>query len=225
MANVNGKLLKVASPTDLFPSEQGTVTIALCGYGSYVPRTPGGTIVDLEYQITPADPSNAMWSVEVTGNDEIRPAGTYYTLTYKDANGDIAQTMAFVFLHDGAYDVDTDLDPFDPSLPMMPLPPLILDELDVVAAFDTMVFDGTAYTAFKTTLHSNVLHPTFTNMQPGHLYTFIILQDDLGGWQFVWGSTVHNGTMVALDQFARTVQTFIADQDGQLYAISGGAYS
>jgi hypothetical protein len=224
MASVTGRLGTIQEET----IEPGSVVFALCGYGPRNPRL-GSNKGDITFaRVTTVDldvGSDGTFTVDVPGNDIIEPPGTYYTVTVKDSNGDVVQTNAYVFLGDTAYILE-DLVPFDPSLPMMPVPPLIIDELLVLTGNDTMTFDGNVgYTAFKTTLTGNVLHANFQDMVPGNLYTFIILQDGTGGWQFNWGATVHNGTMVKHDPNARTIQTFVADYDGQLYAISGGAYS
>jgi hypothetical protein len=206
-----------------------TLEVALCNYGAQVARiTPGtdapGLLADVTLKEFAPDTTTAEFSIDVTGNDLIEPAGTYYTFTIKDGNGDTIQVNAYAFVDGLGYDLNT-LQPFDPSLPLMPLPPLLVNEMLTVADADTMSFDGTDFTTFKTTLHSDVLHATWTNMIPGNLYTFIILEDGTGGWQFNWGSTIHNGTMINHAPNGQTVQTFVADVDGQLYAISGGAYS
>jgi hypothetical protein len=206
-----------------------TLDVALCNYGAQVARITGGAddpglLADVTLKQFAPDSTTGKFTIDLTGNDVIEPAGTYYTFTVKDGNGDTIQVNAYAFVDSQDYDANT-IQPFDPALPLMPLPPLLVNEMLTVAATDLMTFDGTDYTTFKTTLHSDVLHATWANMIPGNLYTFIILEDGTGGWQFNWGATVHNGTMIAHTANAQTVQTFVADVDGQLYAISGGAYS
>jgi hypothetical protein len=206
-----------------------TLEVALCNYGAQVARVTSGAdshglFADVTLKEFKPDATTAQFSIDVTGNDVIEPAGTYYTFTVKDGNGDTIQVNAYAFIDSQSYDLNT-LQPFDPALPLMPLPPLLVNEMLTVPASDTMIFDGTSYTTFKTTLHSDVLHSTFTNMIPGNLYTFIILEDATGGWQFNWPTTVHNATMINHAPNGQIVQTFVADVDGQLYAISGGAYS
>jgi hypothetical protein len=202
-----------------------TMDIMLCNYGAQVPRSKGlALLADVTTKAVKVDPTAATFSITLDGNDVIQPADTYYTITIKDGNGDTIQVNAYVFLDSQTYNLNT-VQPFDPALPLMPLPPLIVNEMLTVPASDLMTFDGSNYTTFKTVLHSDVLHATWSGMVPGNLYTFIILEDGTGGWQFTWGATVHNGTMIKHDPNAQTVQTFVADTDGQLYAISGGAYS
>jgi hypothetical protein len=87
-----------------------------------------------------------------------------------------------------------------------------------------MEFDGTLSTAFKTTLSADVTQPVFANMQSGHLYTFIILQDATGGWGFTWAANVKNATRIELAANSTTIQTFVADDLQNLYAIGPGTY-
>jgi hypothetical protein len=221
MSLITGKLESILNSE----AESGSVVIALCGYGGQVPRDILGAALVARATTLEVDAStDGLFSVLLPGNDQIVPAGTYYTVTVKDSNGDVVQVNAYAFQAAVNYDLDT-AQPFDPALPLMPLPPFIANELLVVPASDTMIFSGQVFTTFKTTLHGDVLHATFPEMIPGNLYTFIILQDATGGWLFNWGATVHNGTMINLAANSQTTQTFVSDVDGQLYAISAGVYS
>ena len=222
MVTLIGKLIDIEGAIQL----NATAEFMLSGYGSQIPRAIGasssvGTFAKVLLDVDAASP---FFSVELIGNDLIVPDTTFYTMTVRDGNGDVLQCNAYRFIDGNDYDLDF-VQPFDPTLPLMPLPPSIINELLLVTATDTMIFDGSTHTAFKTVLHSNITHAAFAPMIPGNLYTFLIDQDGTGGWEFNWGATVHNGTMVKHNPNARTTQTFVADQDGQLYAISGGAYS
>src|SRR5678816_4473220 len=76
----------------------GKVEVALCGYGSRVPRMNAQA---LAARITDDDvdvDSSGAFTFNVIGNDQIVPAGTYYTVTIKDDNGDIVQVNAYRFL-------------------------------------------------------------------------------------------------------------------------------
>jgi hypothetical protein len=219
MATVIGKLATILNNE----AESGSVVIALCGYGGQLPRATTQLLARATTLEIDAD-ENGNFSVTLTGNDQIQPAGTYYTVTVKDDNGDVVQVNAYVFLGSNTYNLG-DTPPFDPALPLMPLPPLIVNELLLLPASDTMVFDGSSYTTLKTVLHSDVAHPTITGMVPGNLYTFIIVQDEIGFWEFTWPNGVHNQTLIRQGVNAFTIQTFVADYDGSLYAISAGTYS
>ena len=224
MANLSGKLLRVADPTAGTPSESGSIIISLCGYGSQTPAAGGGTIVRLSYEIDPSNPSDTTWAAVVPGNDVIRPAGTYYTLTYRDSNGDIAQTQAYIFADSGSYDMDF-ATPFDPSLgpPPSPIPPALLNLLEVVAYSATPVFSGAAYPSWEITLTGNA-SPTFSGLVDGNLYTIIVIQDGTGGHAFNWPANVHNATPINPSPNGITFQTFVA-VSGALYPIGAGTYA
>lgn len=220
MATVHGKLQSVTGSK----AEQGSVEIALCGYGSFVPRgndvlvaRPTSKQVDV-----PVDAAG-MFTTTVAGNDQIKPPGTYYTVTIKDANGDIVQCNAYLFTGSTDYDLATTA-PIDPTGPPPPPVDPINNELQVVGPADDMVFDGSVYSGFQTTLPGNVTQPVFQNMIDGNLYTFIIVQDAVGGHTFAWAANVHNAVMVNPLANAATVQTFVARQ-GNLYSIAPGTWT
>jgi len=205
---------------------QGRVEVMLCGYGSRVPRENG---VALVARITDddiaVDPATGHFSFVVPANDSVVPAGTYYTVTIKDDNGDIAQINAYRFTSNvPTWDLNT-IDPYDPNVPPPPLPMPIINELLIVGAVDPLVFDGSQYPSFAILLPGNINNISVANMQPGNLYTFIIIQDGVGGWNFVWPANAYNAARIDHRPNATTVQTFVADENGDLYAIAPGTYS
>jgi hypothetical protein len=117
------------------------------------------------------------------------------------------------------------IDPYDPNVPPPPLPMPLINELLVVPAVDPIVYDGSQYPTFATLLPGNINNVSFTNMQPGNLYTFIIIQDAVGGWNFVWPPNAYNAARIDHRPNATTIQTFVADEQGDLYAIAPGTYS
>jgi hypothetical protein len=217
---INGSTSDVIDDTQL---PGAMVEVQLCGYGSQVPRVPGTfAYMNLTTQVSAAD-DTGQYHFAIFSNDLIVPQGTYYTFTYKNPNGDVAQVNAYRFIGAGIFDT-SELVPYDPNQPPPPLPPLITNLLLILAAADNMIFDGSASTAFKTTLTANVTQPVFENMASGNLYTFIIVQDGTGGHNFVWPSNVRNATPVDPAANSTTIQTFVADDLGDLYAISAGTY-
>jgi hypothetical protein len=220
-AQVTGKLESSVNNT----AEVGSLEITLCGYGSRVPRINGVALVARIEDESVVASSTGAFTFTCPFNDDIAPAGTYYTVAIKDSNGDIAQINAYRFTSNtSSYDL-TLIDPYDPNQPPPPLPPLITNQLEIVAPADNMVFDGTAYTAFKTTLASSVTIPSIQNMLPGNLYTFIIVQDATGGHVFDWPATVHNPARVCPTPSSFSVQTFVADDNENLWAIGPGTWS
>lgn len=219
MATVTGKLQDVLTVV-----EEGSVEIALCGWGGRVPRDNGVALCGRPTSNSIPVQSNGTFTATVAGNDQISPAGTYYTVTVKNSNGDVVQVNAYQFNGSGTYDLNL-TDPYDPNQPPPPLPPLITNLLEIIGATGNMVFDGTIYTAFKTTLPGDVTAPVFQNMMPGNLYTFIIIQDATGGHAFAWAANVNNATLVCPTANSTTVQTFVADDKEALWAISPGTWS
>jgi len=218
MATITGKLESVTN----LAVELGAVEVQLCGYGGQVPRYNGialiARITDDDIVVAPA----GTFSFSVPGNDQIAPAGTYYTVTIKDDNGDIAQINAYRFLSNpGNYDLNL-FPPYDPNQDPPPLPPLITNLLLIIPAAASMNFPGDVYTAFKTTLPGDVFYPTISGMVPGNLYTFIIVQDGTGGHGFIWPANVHNATTPSLNASSTSIQTFVADENGDLWAIGPG---
>ena len=220
MATVTGKLESSVNGALV----EGQVTVMLCGYGSRVPRVNGVALVARIEDKTIQVAADGTFTFTCFFNDQVSPAGTYYAVTVKDENGDIAQVNAYRFTSDTSnYDLNL-IDPYDPNLPPPPLPPPITNLLLILAAAANMVFDGSLSTAFKTTLGGNVTAPVFENMAPGNLYTFIIVQDATGGYQFIWPANVRNATLVDPTPGSTTIQTFVADEFGDLYSIAAGTY-
>jgi hypothetical protein len=178
----------------------------------------------LTEQNIPVD-ADGEFTFTVVSNDEIQPAGTYYTVTLKDANGDIAQVNAYMFLGDNDYDLD-DVDPFDPSQPMPPLPPLIINQLLIVPWSPTPNFPGDQYLTWAINLTGDVTSSTVSGLVAGNLYTMMILQDSIGGRQFTWAPQFLNATPVNPKPNGITIQTFVAwATGGPLLPIGPATYS
>lgn len=222
MATVTGNAFTVADG----PKSGAThIWAQLCGYGSQNPRINGTAVftglrtVDLEI-----DGNTGAFSVQLYGNDTIVPAGTYYVFTFANENGDIIQTNAYRFIDGQPYDLNL-TNPYDPNQPPPPLPPLITNLLLTLPPANDMVFPGDTYTAFTTILPGDVGAAVVEGMVPGNLYTFIIKQDGVGSHLFMWPTNVHNATRVMPTPNSTTVQTFIADGIGDLWAIGPGTWS
>jgi hypothetical protein len=220
MVTVTGKLQSAINSSAV----QGQVEVMLCGYGSRVPRHNGVALVARieDDEITIA--ADGSFTFSAPPNDEITPIITYYAVTIKDENGDIAQVNAYRFLSTPpTYDLNL-IDPYDPNLPPPPLPPIITNMLLVIAAAAAMNFPGDVYVSFKTTLSGNVTTPTVSGMIPGNLYTFIIVQDATGGHTFAWPAEIHNAVMIAYKPNATTIQTFVCDENGELWPVGPAPY-
>lgn len=226
-----GKLNNILSESSTSAAvDAGSVEIALCGYGSQVPRVPSQAVLSQVTQglgVTINATDQGTFTAYLFSNPLILPEGTYYTVTVKNFNGDIVQVNAYRFNAGGAYDLDG-LQPYDPGQPPPPLPPLIISQLQIVPWSPSPFFDGSKFTAWMITLAGDTEGAQTVNCVPGNLYTFIILQDAVGGHQFWWPGQVNevfNGTRVSPTPNTYTTQTFVALDNGSLYAIGPGTYS
>lgn len=226
--HVFGKLNNIVSPTQgQSQTNIGSVTITLAGYGSQIPRVISeanfSRVSDL-INVTGGTTDNGTFAAYLYNNALIHPDGTYYTFSVANENGDVTQVNAFRFTTAGDFDLDS-LIPYDPNQPPPALPPLVTNLLLILGASQFMAFPGDIFTAFKTTLPGDVTNPSIVGMVPGNLYTFIIVQDGAGNHLFLWPTTMHNATRVSPTPNSTTVQTFIADENGELWAIGPGTWS
>jgi hypothetical protein len=93
-----------------------------------------------------------------------------------------------------------------------------------VAYSASPVFIGSNFLTWQINLTGNVTSGHVAGAVPGNLYTFIINQDSAGGHLFVWPDNALNGTIVNPTPNSMTIQTFIADATGTLYAAAPGTY-
>lgn len=225
MVTVNGRMVAVTGDnTTAKNSVQGTVDVALCGYGSQIPRISGIATYGQLTDIAIATDANGHFTFEVFGNDKIVPPGTYYTITFRNANGDVAQVNAYTFADGSTYDLSVTA-PYDPNIPPPPLPVPIGNELQVIPYSAVPTFDGSQSTAWSITLSGDVTNVALQGMHPGNLYTFIIKQDATGGHRFTWPSVqLFNPTAIDKRPNATTIQTFVADEatPSNLYPIGPG---
>lgn len=188
---------------------EGSVDVMLCGYGSQVPRVNGESLVGRLTTTNILADEDGAFEIQVAGNDQISPAGTYYTITIRDENGDIAQVNAYRFISTNpTYDLNL-IDPYDPNQPPPPLPPLITNLLLVVPWSATPEFPGDTYTAFRITLTGDVTSSTAPGTVSGNLYTYIIVQDGVGNRQFAWPANCHGASPINPTPNSVTVQTFV----------------
>jgi hypothetical protein len=222
---ITGKLANIAGftsqPLASIP-EEGSIDVALCGYGPQTPSVGGEALFARITNTTIPVGATGNFSVFLYSNAKVIPAGTYYTFTIRDANGDVVQTEAY-YLEPGAWDL-SNMQPYDPGQPPPPLPPLIIPQLLIIAPSAEPVFDGTNFTAFQITLPGNVTQAFIQNMVPGNLYTFVLLQDSTGGHTFVWPTDTYNAGPINPTINGYTVQTFVALDDGSLWAIGPGGW-
>jgi hypothetical protein len=90
--------------------------ICLCGFGPALPRIAGTTMVA---KCGPTDffSTGAALSIELWGNDQITPAGTYYSIEILDGEDNVVQCGAYVLTGSGG-----DLSSLPPVNPLPPSP-------------------------------------------------------------------------------------------------------
>jgi hypothetical protein len=225
--HVGGKLETIASLAPSSKVEYGSVVVALRGYGSFVPQVANEAVfarVSTEpIEMNVGGTADGSWAVFLYNNKLIQPAGTYYTFTFRDSNGDVVQTTAVQFSTGGDYSFGN-LPPFDPTQPPPPLPPQLSNNWIWVPSTQP-VFDGSTITTFGLELFTDVNASTFINGFPGTLYTFFIVQDPTGGRRYTWPPNILNASPAPSGALQILVQTFVADATGAtLYPIGPGTY-
>lgn len=200
------------------------VRVELSNYGPYIPSEVGiarGMLAKgTEYA---ANPTPGHFEAFLFRNDQIYPIGTFYTVIVEDADGNVIQCGAYRFNEDGDHDLatQTPIDGQDPPPPLPPTPPY--SELLVIPYNPNITIDGTNYTAFEVTLTGNVTLAT-ANLQPGNLYTITFKQDGAGNHTVAWPGNVFNGMNVCSVAGSRSTQTFVADENGNLFAVSAATW-
>jgi hypothetical protein len=203
---------------------QASIKFGLHGYGSQIPRVSGQALfqdASIDIKVQPEGDQAGEFELMFYSNDIISPAGTYYTLTTLNGNGDILQINAYRFVGSGQYDASL-LEPYDPNQPPPALPPLILNLLLVVPYSPNPDFPGDTYTSWQITLTGDAT-ATFSDLVDGNLYTILIAQDGVGGHNFNWPLNVYNPTGPNREAVSLTVQTFVAVSN-MLYPIGAGTY-
>ena len=203
----------VTAKLDAILNEQtdigGHISVQLCGYGSQVPRVNGVAMLSQVEALNFSPNPSGIITITLFGNDEISPAGTYYTFTFMNDNGDVVQVNAYRFLSSTpTYDL-TLIDPYDPNQPPPPLPPLITNLLLVVPWSATPEFPGDVYTSYRIMLDGDITSSTAPGTVSGNLYTYIIVQDGVGNRQFAWPANCHGASPINPTPNSVTVQTFV----------------
>jgi hypothetical protein len=202
------------------------VRVELSNYGPYIPSSVGvtrGTLAKgTDYAAANATPGK--FDAYLFRNDQIYPIGTFYTIIVEDEDGNVIQCGAYRFNADGDFDLatQTPIDGQDPPPPLPPTPPY--SELLVIPYNPAILFDATNYTAFEVTLTGDVTTSTITNVQPGNLYTITFKQDGAGNHGVVWPPSIFNETDVCRIPNSRSTQTFVADENLNLFAVSAATW-
>jgi hypothetical protein len=87
------------------------------------------------------------------------------------------------------------------------------------------IFDCNVADCFVLNLVGNVTGTPVRNISPGALYTFMIIQDEVGGRSFTWPSNCLNPPIVNPEFGSTTTQNFIGVPGGQLIANAPGTWT
>jgi hypothetical protein len=200
------------------------VRVELSNYGPYIPAqtaaTRGTLAKGTEYAATPTP---GHFEAYLFRNDQIYPIGTFYTVIVEDADGNVIQCGAYRFNADGDFDLalQTPIDAQQPPPPLPPSPPY--SELLVIPYNASITFNGTNYTAFEVTLTGNVTAAATANIVAGNLYTITYRQDATGN-SVVWPGNIFNWAQICPVANSRSTQTFVADESGNLFAVSAATW-
>ena len=226
--HLTGTLENIVSPaTGTAATVAGAkVRVELSNYGPYIPAEIGTAAKGMLAKGTEyaSAPTPGTFEAYLFRNDQIYPIGTFYTIIVEDADGNVVQCGAYRFNSDGDFDLasQTPIDGQDPPPPLPPTPPY--SELLVIPYDPAILFDGANYTAFEVTLTGDVTEAATTNIMPGNLYTITYIQDGVGNHTVAWPDNVFNAAIVCPAPGSRSTQTFVADEDLNLFAVSASTW-
>lgn len=202
-------------------SNPAYVRIALCNYGSQLPRVAGTSMIA---KVGPFDTPyvGAPITIPLYGNDQITPGGTYYAISVLDDKKNVLQTSAYILTGTGTFLLSSLTPQFPASAPSV-LGGLVPMTFSATPVFDCSLVHGPI--VFDITLSANVTSSTLKNTYPGQIVMFSIRQNGTGGFTFVWPSNVNNAGVVSPDPNSVTSQAFWADASGNLYPLGPQTYS
>jgi hypothetical protein len=95
----------------------------------------------------------------------------------------------------------------------------------IIDTTGTVHFDGLQAVTWKVLMRRTISTMRITNIAPGQLYSFIFVQDGIGGHQFVWPTPqVTGGMLIDIIPNATSIQNFVGGTGSTLDAIAPGAW-
>jgi hypothetical protein len=200
------------------------VRAQLCNFGNYAPRISGIGILARTAPLDLTTDASGAFTTSLYGNDVISPGGTYYTFTFLDDRKNVVMCNAYLFT-DGVNVPDLSVKiPYDPSTVVLPPSPVVSGNYVTLGYASPLAIDGSLGDTYELTLTGNVLSSTMTNVIAGRLYTFIIIEDGVGGRTFAWPGNVITPDAIDTSIGRINIQTFRARNNGNLYPIGGMVY-
>lgn len=232
----------------------GFMTITLVGFGSAAPRVVGTAMLAPTAPVDVQADANGSYGFNLWANDQITPAGSYYTIKITDSDGNVVQLNAYQFAGVHNYDL-SNVAPYIP-VPVPPTPAnavlknppgggsqtiagsiVINGNLFVTGTFNfnfgmatvpinagAPVFNGANGLGQYLVLTQAVGSATAVNFQQGIPITFVLKQDGTGGRPMAWPATFVNPPAVNPAPNGVTIQAFILAPDGNYYAIGGATW-
>lgn len=193
------------------PVANGSVVLTLSNPSATITATGGAATP--QYTINLDANGNIPTGTQVLGNNELSPAGTFYTaqvFTLANGGGTQVGTSSTWIVGPSAPYAGT-LYPNVLVLPPVSFSgPLICPEV-AVAFSATPNFNAALGSTFKITLTGNVTSSTLTGAVAGQIIIFEITEDGTGGRTFAWPTNVKNPQSIDTTAGAKNVQAFIYD--------------
>ena len=191
----------------------GFLEITLCNFGLIPPSADDVMLADAGVpQIQTA--AQAAAGIKLFGNDQITPAGTYYSIAILDQNKNVIQAANYL-LTGGPATVDlSTLVPVIVPAPGTPSGYVVINPATGNVFLRTSGWAGPI--VFDLTLTGNaILIPS--GFFPGQLVQLIIRQNAVGGWTCLFNIEFKNAAAVQVGANSVSTQSCVADDQGNIY--------
>lgn len=192
------------------PVANGSIVLTLSNPGATI-RATGGAATPV-YTINLDSLGNIPGVVQVLGNAELTPDGTFYTaqlFSAPNGGGSLLSTSTWVVGPSAPY--SGTLFPNVLVLPPVSFVGAVIFPSVTVTFSATPAFAAGSASKFYLTLTGNVTSSTISGMVKDQIAIFQIAQDGPGGRSFVWPTTVKNAGAVKQSAGAISVQAFTFD--------------
>lgn len=192
------------------PVANGSIVLTLSNPGATVKATGGAATA--QYTINLDSLGNIPGVVQVFGNSELTPDGTFYNVQlFAGANGSGALLNTSTWVVGPAAPYAGTLFPNVLVLPPVSFVGALVIPSSTLAFSATPIFAAGSASKFYLTLTGNVTSSTITGMVKDQLVIFQIAQDGTGGRSFVFPSVVKGPGVVDPAPGSISIQAFTFD--------------